>query len=400
MALLSVIVPVYNTENYLSRCLDSIINQTLRDMEIICVDDGSTDSSPVILQRYAEKDSRIHIIRKENGGLVSARKAGIRKAKGRYIGYVDSDDWIEPDMYESLCEYAETHQADMVSSGYFFEGNYITTHYDGVPEGLYDGEKMDFLREKAIYNIETRDVGIRSSLCCKIFLSEKFREIQLSIPEEISMSEDKLCVISFLLSCNRVSVRRKAFYHYIIHKESMVHMPDCRYLLKVNAVYQFLITLYKHPLFTATMRLQAELYITEMLYKGINSRMGFENRNLFWIDPYWLQEIPHGAKVALYGGGELGHVYRRQLKSRADLSFAGCMDFNWEKFREDVLATVPPKELPEAEYDVVVITIKNASKAREVKRQLAETGVPEYKILWFEQKEIYWKYAEVNGWIE
>ena len=140
MALLSVIVPVYNMEKYLSRCLDSIIDQTLQDIEIVCVDDGSTDSSPVILQSYAEKDSRIHIISKQNGGLVSARKAGVKAATGKYIGYVDSDDWIDPVMYESMCDCADNHQADMVSGGYFFEGNYITTHYDGVPEGPYDGE--------------------------------------------------------------------------------------------------------------------------------------------------------------------------------------------------------------------------------------------------------------------
>lgn len=400
MALLSVIVPVYNMEKYLSRCLDSIIDQTLQDIEIVCVDDGSTDSSPVILQSYAEKDSRIHIISKQNGGLVSARKAGVKAATGKYIGYVDSDDWIDPVMYESMCDCADNHQADMVSGGYFFEGNYITTHYDGVPEGPYDGEKMVFLRENAIYNVKTRDVGIRSSLCCKIFLAEKFKETQLNIPEEISMSEDKVCVISYLLSCSRVYVQWKAFYHYIIHGESMVNMPDCHYLSKVNEVYQYFIKLYDHPLFTKTMRMQAELYITEMLYKGINSRMGFENKNLFWIDPYWLQEIPHGSRVALYGGGALGHVYRRQLENRGDLSFVGCMDFGWEKFAEDSLTVVSPEELVHTDYDMVVITIKNVAKMQEVKGQLTETGVPEYKIHWFEQKEIYWKYAEVNGWIK
>ena len=399
MALLSVIIPVYNTEKYLPRCLDSVINQTLREIEILCVDDGSTDSSPSVLQDYARRDPRIRVIRKENGGLVSARKAGIQEAKGTYIGYVDSDDWIEPEMYEKLYERAVRDQADMVSSGYFFQGNYITTHYDGVPEGLYGPDKMDFLRENGIYNIKTTDVGIRGSLCCKIFLTETFRKVQMDIPEEISMSEDKLCIISCLLGCNRVTVWKKAFYHYMIHQESMVHTPDTRYLLKVNEVYQYMIKLYAHPLFTKNMRLQAELYITELLYKGINSRLGFQHENLFWIDPYWLREIPSGAKVALYGGGELGHVYERQLKSREDLSFVGCMDFDWERFRKDAMTTVSPEELPPAEYDVVVITIKNAAKACEVKRQLEETGVPEHKIRWFEQKEIYWKYAKVNGWI-
>ncbi len=398
--LLSVIVPVYNTEKYLPRCLDSLMNQTLSDMEIICVNDGSTDSCLSVLQSYAEKDSRIRIIQKVNGGLVSARKAGVKAAKGRYIGYVDSDDWVEPVMYEKLCGYALRDQADLVSSGYFFEGNYVTTHYDGVQEGLHDAEQMDALREWAIYNIKTKDVGIRGSLCCKLFLAEKFKEVQLNIPEEITMSEDKLCILSYLLCCNRVSVQKEAFYHYMIHRESMVHTPDPGYLLKVNAVYQYFMKLYNHPLFTKKMRMQAELYITELLYKGINSRMGFQNQNLLWIDPYWLEEMPHGAKVVLYGGGDLGCAYRRQLEGRVDLLFVGCVDFAWKKLSGGSLNIAAPESVLQIEYDVIVITIKNPSKAYEVKEQLMKIGVPQKKICWFEQKEIYWKYAEINGWLE
>ena len=86
MVLLSVIVPIYNSKDYLSRCLDSILKQTLKDMEIICVDDGSTDSSPAILQEYAKKDPRIRVITKKNQGLVAARKTGVKEAAGKYIG--------------------------------------------------------------------------------------------------------------------------------------------------------------------------------------------------------------------------------------------------------------------------------------------------------------------------
>ena len=105
MVKISVIIPVYNTERHLRRCLDSVLAQTLREIEVICVDDGSTDSSPVILRHYAEKDRRIHLIRKENGGVVSAREAGLKAAVGEYTGFVDSDDWIEPWMYEKLYQY-------------------------------------------------------------------------------------------------------------------------------------------------------------------------------------------------------------------------------------------------------------------------------------------------------
>lgn len=109
---ISVIVPVYNVEEYLRKCLDSVLNQTLRDIEIICVDDGSTDSLWEILKEYAQKDDRIKLIQKENGGLSSARNAAMQVAKGDYIGFVDSDDWIDPDFLRKLYVAAEKYGAD------------------------------------------------------------------------------------------------------------------------------------------------------------------------------------------------------------------------------------------------------------------------------------------------
>jgi len=400
MPLVSIVIPVYNSEKYLEKSLDSVINQTLQDIEIICVDDGSIDGSWCIIESYARKDSRIRTIQKENGGLVSARKAGTELARGQYIGYVDSDDWIEPDMYEKLFVIAEKHQADMVSSGYFFEGNYITINYDNVPEGLYENEKILYLRENSIYNLKAKDVGIRGSLCCKLFRTELLKAVQKEISDKLTFSEDKMCVISYVLQANRVYMLKQAFYHYISHASSMVHTADLDYLASVNEVYQHFIKLYNHRNFTPGMRMQAEVYITELLYKGINSRLGFQNKNLFWIDPYYLEDIPPNTKVVLYGGGELGHAYRQQILGRKDMAFVGCVDYAYEKMEQDELNVSSPKELLQWDYDIVLITIKNQEKATEIKHILEGMGVVREKIRWYEQKEIFWKYAQINGWLK
>ena len=113
MPKVSVIVPVYNVEEYLAECLDSIIHQTLKDIEIICVNDGSTDSSLNLLKEYAARDSRIFIIEQENGGLGHARNVAIKKAKGEYIGFVDSDDWIEINMFQILYDLATKFDTDV-----------------------------------------------------------------------------------------------------------------------------------------------------------------------------------------------------------------------------------------------------------------------------------------------
>ena len=130
-AKVSVIVPVYNAEEYLKRCVDSLRNQTLEDIEIILVDDSSTDSSLEICKDFSGKDSRIKVIHKENEGAGMARNAALRVATGKYIGFVDSDDFVEPDMFKSLFEKAEENESDLVMSGVMFvDGNMFSQKGD------------------------------------------------------------------------------------------------------------------------------------------------------------------------------------------------------------------------------------------------------------------------------
>ena len=116
--LISVIVPIYNIDRYVGICIESIIKQTYDNLEIILVDDGSTDKSPVICDLYATKDNRIKVIHKPNGGLVSARKAGVQNATGKFVGYVDGDDYVEPTFFESLYNAITRYDADVAISGY------------------------------------------------------------------------------------------------------------------------------------------------------------------------------------------------------------------------------------------------------------------------------------------
>lgn len=148
MPKVSVIVPVYNVERYLHQCLDSIIGQTLQDIEIICIDDGSTDASPEILDEYAVMDSRVVAIHKENEGYGKAMNVGIDAAKGKYIGIVESDDFILPEMYQTLYDAAEAGQLDLVKSDYFnfLRGCAMPTHINGL-DSYYNTVLGDGQRE-------------------------------------------------------------------------------------------------------------------------------------------------------------------------------------------------------------------------------------------------------------
>lgn len=140
MPQVSVIVPVYNAENYLAECVDSILAQTIQDLECILVDDGSTDSSPAICDAYAEKDCRVKVIHKANGRAASARNAGMKIAQGTYIAFVDADDWISSDMYEKMLATG----ADVCLCDYVrFQGEQeFPFTQPNIREGFYDKEQI------------------------------------------------------------------------------------------------------------------------------------------------------------------------------------------------------------------------------------------------------------------
>lgn len=223
MALVSVIVPVYKVEKYLERCVDSIRNQTLKDIEIILVDDGSPDKCPQMCDEYKEKDSRIKVIHKENGGLSSARNAGLREATGRYVGYVDSDDYVELDMFEKMYECAEQNQVDFVMADYWrvSEGTRREKTLD-IRKGLYT--KEDIARE--IYPIlimrECVDYGPLLSVWHCLYDIEFVKNNNLYFDEEIKWSED--CIYSAILGYLANSfyyLKCEYVYNYIQNQNSI-----------------------------------------------------------------------------------------------------------------------------------------------------------------------------------
>ncbi|MDE5548970.1 MAG: glycosyltransferase [Clostridia bacterium] len=155
--MISVIVPIYNVEKYLRKGIESIINQTYTDLEIVLVNDGSKDTCLDICKEYAENDSRIKIVDKPNGGLVSAWKAGVAVANGDYIGFVDPDDYIDEDYYQKLYETIQSNNADLAVCGEIKEdeqGNFLSTDKasDIVSAGLYEGEKFEILKQEYYKN--------------------------------------------------------------------------------------------------------------------------------------------------------------------------------------------------------------------------------------------------------
>lgn len=221
MPLLSIIIPVYNVEQYLERCIESIINQTLKDLEIILVNDGSTDRSGEICERYANQDNRILVINKKNGGVSSARNVGLEIARGEWIAFVDSDDYIEKNMYEIL--YKNAIKYDVEVSSCFFK--YLTAD-DTV---LFNPTENHLKLNKIFKGIEFLELlyidsytnGLCVSMWNKIYKKKIFQ--QLRFPINTKYEDDEICHKIYLQDIN-VYCDTSGFYIYVQNLNSLSHM--------------------------------------------------------------------------------------------------------------------------------------------------------------------------------
>ncbi len=216
---ISIIVPVYKVEKYLVRCIDSILNQTYKDFELILVDDGSPDNCGAICDEYAKKDNRIIVIHKENGGLMSAWMAGVKKVTGDYIGFVDSDDYVELDMFEKLYQKAKEYNADIVMCKCFYEqvkdGQIISQNEqnNGIVEGFYKGDNLDKIRLNILP--KTAEHYISPSRCNKIIKKEILLQNIKYCDTFISSGEDVNIIVPCFFSAKSFYYIDQAKYHYV-----------------------------------------------------------------------------------------------------------------------------------------------------------------------------------------
>lgn len=208
----SIIVPVYQTGAYLRKCLDSILAQTIDDFEVVVVDDGSRDESPAICDEYAAKDPRVHVVHQPNGGRSVARNTGLAHAKGAWIGFVDSDDWVEPNMYEALLGAVQAQGAQIAVCGR------IEEHPGSEPVRICrDGESplspADALAELVA------DTAVRSYLCDKLFDRRLFEGIVFPLGRNY---EDVAVVYQLFDRADRIAFSQVFAYHYIFHEANIV----------------------------------------------------------------------------------------------------------------------------------------------------------------------------------
>lgn len=207
---ISVIIPVYNVEKYLKRCLDSVINQTYKNLEIILIDDGSTDKSGNICDEYAAKDKRIIVIHKENGGLSDARNKGLDICTGDYISFIDSDDWIENGFYEYV--------VNNVKDNDLLIFDYYITNGKNSKWIKYKNAEVELSKEKCL--IELAKAKLQSYTCNKIYKLDLFDNIRFPKGRNY---EDQAIIHLIIDKCNKIRYYDKAFYYYYQNLNGITH---------------------------------------------------------------------------------------------------------------------------------------------------------------------------------
>ena len=285
--LISIIVPIYGVEKYIRKCVESILSQSYTELEIILVDDGSKDECPRICDEYAQKDSRIKVIHKENGGLVNARQAGLAVAQGEYVGFVDGDDWIETDMYLEIAKVLEKHSPDMVVTEFYCDyDDRKETSNQILDSQFYTKERLKAeVYPKMLFNGVFYHFGINPNCWSKVFKKELLKKHLMQVDIRTKMGEDAAFTYPCLLDSTSVCYVSKPLYHYRIVTSSMSRSYDSDLENIIMLPYQRLKEANKNSEFDISEQLSYYLvYLTNFLIrneaKALNIKSGKQIRNV------------------------------------------------------------------------------------------------------------------------
>lgn len=387
--LISVIVPIYNTEKYLDKCIASICRQTYENLEIILVDDGSTDGSLSICRKYQSQDNRIKIISQENKGLIEARKHGLIQARGDVVGFVDSDDWIEEEMYEDFARSFARTQADLISSGMirdYDDGRSVIT-YDHYKEGMYNSLAQD-IYPTMLYDDDAHDFGLYCNLVNKLFKKHILLKTYEEIDSRVFYGEDALTIYTYCLMAKSIYIKKKAFYHYSIRQESMCSKKDERLLYNAYLLYSELkkqFDKYENPYVLIK---QLKQYILRIEAHNLKILYNIDINSLgYWKFDY--DEPVLEKRIVIYGAGGCGQAFYRYLrKIGMDTHVVGWVDRNPNGKEEQCLYKIQePEVLRSIEFDYVIIAVLKEDMASVIRKQLME----QYNL---ESEAIIWRQPE------
>lgn len=379
--MISVIVPIYNVAPYLDRCIQSICAQTYQNLEIILVNDGSTDASPAICEKYGEKDKRIQVIHKENGGLVSARQVGLTAANGAFICSVDGDDWIEPDYFWQMQLAQEESGADVITSGLFSDiGAVSQPLMDNIPTGTYSSRT---LLPQLLSSGNFFEYGLQPHLVTKMVRKKILDKTQMKVDRRICGGEDAAVVYPSVLEAVKITVTDICCYHYVQHPESLTHTEKKNELECLKILIDYLTDVFVRKQAEEILLPQLKQYQKYMY--SMRCMRFFEEGILF---PYG--GIKPGCKVVIYGAGVLGKQIYRYITDNGYAKVLLWLDRNAEYYQKIGMEVYFPEKLASlnGQFDYILIANTQETVAEEIRKYLLQRNVPATKIRWFSDEFI------------
>lgn len=375
--LISVIVPIYMIDRYIGLCVESIINQTYKNLEIILVDDGGKDRCPEICDLYKRKDKRIKVIHKSNGGLVSARKAGLRESNGEYITYVDGDDWVGPGFIDGLFTAAKISDADMVCAGFtrdLFSRSASFTN--AISSGIYEGEKLVELWKTMASLPPFYRPGINTYVWNKLFKREILLEPQNSVDNRISIGEDGAVTYPALLKCKRVAVIDNVAYHYRQREDSMLkqstgYVAEAK---KLRYLYDYLIKWANTTPAEYEIKQQIKDYVLSIALIRSGGRMPQDDFSTF-------DKAYYGKNVVIYSAGTFGQQLANRFKETEHCNVVAWIDDDYWEYRRCCLDVDPVESITGLTFDYILLATVDNLAAEKIQRRLMDLGISRSKML-------------------
>lgn len=387
--LISIIIPVYNAGDTLEKCVLSIMAQSHMNLQVILIDDGSIDSTFEISEQLMLKDKRIEVYHTENGGSVAARKYGLRKAKGQYIGFVDADDYIDPDLFQSLLQTLLNTKADFVHCGYIEENEGKRKVFCDFLQTVFDvndtQNKREFLKRHIIRGDENS--VIVPSLCTKLFKASLIKKCFGSLDDSQQYGEDFICLFRCVLESQRIALYKKSMYHYIVKEKSLSHVTPDDYMIKEIGMWHYILKALEEYGYLEMLKDDMCMFLKKRMIQTI---LGNDQTDMR-IPQYYFKEIEKiiGKKIVLYGAGNVGKDYYAQFSKYKKCNIIAWADSHWGQYHFKYMDVISFKKVPAMSFDLVVIAVRDEITAEEIRDLLKKSGVPTNKILWDEPGEFF-----------
>lgn len=360
----------------MEECINSICNQTYNNLQIILVDDGSTDNSLTICRQYQKEDTRIRVIHQEHAGPVAARKTGIMKATGEYITLVDGDDWIEKNTFEILIK--ESDFEDILMYGLQEDYGYkVIDKINQIDPGQYEGNQIENIISKMLCGDTFFEFGILPNLVCKLIKASLLKRVSKNIENEITIGDDATFSYSSIAEAKTIRNIDIMPYHYIQRNNSLMRRNVS--VESIAALYKSMLKISVPESVRVQWEKQLQAYMTFILQ--LKSTDTFIQVSSFY-------EQFRRKKVVIYGAGNYGLTIYNILHEKLSSEIVGIVDRDYQQINKKYPEVMAPEKIVTMDYDIVYIGILNEKICEMVKENLKEMGIEEQKIIYFKMQDV------------